>query len=84
MISRRPGGGLIGMWTEGSNLTPSGCVLVAEGDRVLVESVSVGRPVDVLIAKKLLLISLTSWKFLGGFHWVMDSSANLLLVIRVL
>ena len=82
MISRRPGGGLIGMWTEGSNLTPSGCVLVAEGDRV--RSESVGRPVDVLIAKKLFLISLTSGKFLGGFHRVMDNSANLPLVVRVL
>ena len=84
MISRRPGGGLIGIWTEGSNLTPSGCVLVAEGDRVLVESVPVGRPVEVLIAKKLLLISLTSWKFLGGFHQVMDSCANIPLVVWVL
>ena len=59
-------------------------MLDAAGDRE--RSKSVGRPVDVLnlIAEKQFLISLTSGNFFGSFHRVMDSSANLPLVIRVL
>ena len=38
----------------------------------------------LLVISSRLWISFTSWRFWGGVHWVTDSSANILLVVRLL